>query len=359
MYNNKEIIHIVILIIYCIFVFTTTLFTYLYTCSNSTNSFYLKRRYQMLLLITTLGVITIGPLDIYIMGFDCIEKFKYIFIKFNIYYITVVPCYISYSYRDFIIYLNYLDNNERKKNLKKICILIYISIIIYTIIIDLFYFYNFLNLNKIYYYPFYIITIIYDIIVHPLIIYLLYKIKNQIMYDYILTMLIISFNFGVFIILSNININDEKNSLYILFIIKDYWAPIAGMLNYISYLIIPLIYLMIKSPKSVDTEHNNNIIMKDNHYINLNNNDIKFINEYQNIKKKKFKNNHDFKKVYKEFYMNNIKNIEYKFIYKETVDNIKYRIENDNIDINIFDDLFNKIQNDVLIKIYENNLSSV
>lgn len=299
-----------------------------------------------------MGVITLGPLDIYILGFDRDNDLKYMVVKFNIYYITVVPCYISYIYRGIIIYLKSSDNKKMIKKLKEICSLTYFFTVIYTIIIDLLYFYNYLKMSKIYYYPYYIITIIYSIIIHPIIIYLLYKIKNKILYDYILTMIITTFSIGIFIILTFININEKNTTLNILFIIKDYWASIGGMLNYISYIIIPLIYLIKESSKFLEknntiTSNDNNVKLNDIDSININ-----IIKKYQEIKNQKFKDNHEIKEVYKIFYIHNVKKLKNYDKYKDLIYDITSKIETDNIEINIFDKLLLKIQNDILLNIY-------
>lgn len=160
-------------------------------------------------------------------------------------------------------------------------------------------------------------------------------------------------NFSIcLLILSILNINYENNTINFLFKIKDYWAPIGGMLNYISYIIIPLIYLSRMSPNEIN-KNNEEIISNFNIKLdNTNDLNIKIINEYQDIKKRKFKNNDNFKKVYKNFYMNNMNFFNSQKKYKYLTYNIEKKIENDEIEIDIFDELLLKIQNDILLNIY-------
>lgn len=360
MYDNKKIIHIIVLIIYIIVVSTTTLLVYIYIYSKSLKSYYLIKRHQFLLLITTLGVITTGPTDIYIIGFNKTDDNKYMFIKLNVNYIFVVLCFISYSYRGFLIYLEHIKNivllnkDEYKlikiKNninfMKKSCILFYIIVFVYTLIIDILYYNDIINFDEILYYFYYIIIVIYDFILHPLIIYLLHKIKSDIKYDYIITMIIIGFNYIIFIICNFTNIKYE----WFILTLKDYLQPIAGMLNYLAYLVIPLIYTI----RFNNTKINNINYFEVNDFKKIN---IETYNEYINIRRK-FKNNNESKKMYKDFYENKIKNnINIYGKYKSLVIIIENKFLTNEINIDIFDKLFNEIHKIILIEIYENNIT--
>lgn len=64
--DKYEIVHVIILLFYCIIIILSSLFVYIYININSIKSYQLIRRRQDLLLMTTLGVITLGPLEIYV-----------------------------------------------------------------------------------------------------------------------------------------------------------------------------------------------------------------------------------------------------------------------------------------------------
>lgn len=70
---------------------------------------------------------------------------------------------------------------------------------------------------------------------HPLIIYLLYKIGNNLKYDYIYTMFVIGIYYSIIMLCNFINVEYK--------IIKNYPGALAGFICYIGYLIIPLIYI--------------------------------------------------------------------------------------------------------------------
>lgn len=369
--DKYEIVHVIIILFYCIIIILSSLFVYIYMNINSMKSYQLVRRRQDLLSITTLGVITLGPLEIYGIGFNKTENFLYILIKSNIYYITVTPCFISYCYRGLFIYFNYKKNieylynnknkvtkiNNKLKIIKKGCFIICISFFIYAVVIDILYYYNVIKNYQIIYYPYYVIVGIYGFIMHPLIIYLLYKIGNNLKYDYIYTMFVIGIYYSIIMLCNFINVEYK--------IIKNYPGALAGFFCYIGYLIIPLIYITVNRKKN----NNNNNNIKNTHIdfrINKKILNIELFNiyiDYLDMKKNIF-NFNDFKKTYKIFYENKIKiikniplvnnNKHYEKIVKK-IEIIDKNLEDDHFNIDKFEELFKRIHDIILIDLYEKN----
>lgn len=366
MYSLKESIHISIIIIYLIFVLLSTLFVFIYINNNNKKSYYLLERRQYLLLITTLGVITSGPLDIFIIGFNYIENERYIFIKTVISYIFIVPCYISYIYRGLVIYFDCIikhsvlheniKNIEKSKNIKKyikiIFVLFYIIIIIYVIYLIVIY-YNEPVILSDKSYAFYIISSVYAFIAHPLIIYLLYKVNNYIKYDYILTMIICSsFSLSNFIY---DYLNAKNSEIFIIYLIKIYSTPLFGMMNYFIYFMVPLINICIKNNIKNKSKKNTPLIkMYDNKIDDIR---LDFLIEYDKVKD----DNND--PIVIANFLEIIDKMEKINIYNEDINNIKEKIleakmkiidKNNDINLKVFNDLSKKVHDDVLIEIYKN-----
>lgn len=353
---KKEIWHIIILIFYIIIVVFSTILVFIFIYSNSSKSYYLIKRKQGLLFITTLGVLSLGFLEIYCMGLTNHCNSVFIILKFNIYYFFAIPSYISYCYRGIIIYYNYIRNIENLydniKNMiiiknklifiKRSCFSLLIVTFFYSLIVDILYFYNGLEINIKVFYPYYIIVGIYVFIMHPLIIYLLHKIKNDIKYDYIITMALI----GIVFIIVMIFINNEY--------IVNYSESFSAILCYITYLIIPLIYIIKNSNiKSKDKQENNNLNFK-TQLINL-------YNDYIEIKENS--NSDNLKFLYKEFFKNKISHIKNTIsnnnhFLVNLIDMIEYNIDNDKIIFDLFDKLFEQIKKIILMDSYEQNFLS-
>lgn len=355
---NKEVLHILLLLLYCIFIILTTLLIYVYTYINHDLTYNLLRRKQNLLLITTIGILLIGSLEIYINGFDKVGV-KYKIIKLNFYYIFVTPCFFAFCYRGVYIYIEHMlnvntlsYNNNKTINLKIkkylfftkiIFCFLYLLIIFYIIIFDLLYKYNFLKNIEIGFYPYHLVTFI-DLIMHPINIYLLYKIKNTLMYDYIVTMIIMVL---YFIIISDIYVFNFD-------IIEKYPGAILGGLCYIEYLIVPFVIKLINNTKYKNMKKEENVIELDLIENKINKKITKICIEYKNIKK-------DEKQKLMKFFENNIETIKTYYSDIDKNNSIIYKIEQitetkkeNEYDLCKINHLFEKIYEDTLIKIYEN-----
>lgn len=360
--QKSEVWHIVILIFYVIIVVFPTILVFVFIYANYSKCYYLIKRKQGLLFITTCGVLSLGLLEIYCMGLKDYCNSIFIIIKFNVYYFFAVPSYISYCYRGFIIYYNYIKNIENLYNniknvtiiknklifIKKGCFSLLFVNFLYLFIIDILYFYDGLEINIKFFYPYYIIVGIYVFIMHPLMIYLLHKIKNDIKYDYIITMTLIG---AVFIIVM-IFINNEY--------IVSYSESSSAILCYITYLIFPLFYI-IKN-ENIKAKNNQQYIITEKHdNLNFKTHLINLYNDYIEIKENS--NCDNLKFLYKEFFKNKINYI------KNTISNnndslinlidmIEYNIDNDKIILDLFDKFFEEIKKIILIDSYEQNFLS-
>lgn len=336
--------YVILTIFYSLFIIFPVLFIYLVIFFNSKRSYYLKKRYNWLLFITLIAII-LGPFEIIInSNIYNLDKMK--IIEFNLHYIIGIPSLIMYIYRGLINYL-YLKNKSFRKYIKNICFYIYIFILIYTFIIDIYLYINNMVFDDIYFYLYYLVCLIF-VLIHPLIIYLLFSINSDIKYDYIFTMIINFITLASCIIYEIIKINEFKNNnfLNVLIKISKFKITITSVLSYIFFLLIPLIYFYRqKNPIK------NIIYRKDGNVINnncKNELNIKFLNNYDKI------NKNDKKEIY-DFYKKNIIEMKNNDLYLNEIDKIEEYIKNlkYNDCLIVYEKLYNEVKDDILIETYK------
>lgn len=346
-------IDIVILIIYCILNLFPIVFINLFLISNTSLSYYfLKRRYNLLIL-GVFGSFLLGFIEL-LYTILKLEKDNNYLIKIGFYYLINIPCIIFYIYRGFIEYYNILklknfvsgkQENTIKilRNIKFIkittIIMISLSFVYFFIIFGIYYNKSVLlfNFSILLYY---IIVIIYTFILHPLIIYLLFKEKSEIKTDYIITMFSICITFIIFIyedlIKRNFNYTIQK-------IFMKYWANIGTTLCTFMLLVLPffkIVYAKSK-PNIINKTITNEI--KNREYIIL----LYYYNEYLILKNK---NNLDnMKKLSKLFFIDlKENNVELYNKYLTLFNDI-----NDNESV---DKLFENVKNEIYINIYAKDI---
>lgn len=272
-------------------------------------------------------------------------------ILFNLRYIGYLGCVSIYVYRGFIFYFDYIYNLNKiiyknKKIYTKIKLVrdIIISINMFFLLFIVFINIKYYSLNFYIqdwqYYPFWIVHIIYLFLIHPLIIFLLNKIKyynNNIKYDYILSMLWLSISFIIYILLQT------KYTYY-----KDwnhYFHHAACMLTCFSYS-LPL--LNFKKIKNNVNYENNNKISFDN-YFEVNKEYSNFIKNIKNINNIK-KNNkiYEIKYKYIEFYEKHIVILKQKENnhLNEVIKKIELSIDNNEFDVDLFNNIIDIIYSD-------------
>lgn len=165
----------------------------------------------------------------------------YILLKFNITYLVNIPLMLNYSYRPYICYYNYKKdfnnlNNKDNKNIIKTKIIIkrfiYFIIsnsIIFVITIN--FFHIFYELNNFIFYPYFIFTILWILVLFPISILLIFKLNKNMRNEHIFTFCLIIFIIILYI-LSLYNIITDNQ-----FFIK-YWTTIINFLIYSSRLYI-------------------------------------------------------------------------------------------------------------------------
>lgn len=189
-----------------------------------------------------------------------------------------------FCYRGIICYKdsnisNISFNNKIKiiKNDKiyKILLLIHFS---YLLIINVCYNKN-INIKSWQFYPFYIFIIIFVLIFHPIIIYLLNKINSDLKYDFVYSFIIIFSCFTIFVI-SYFNVNNR-----ILNYISSYWSIISSVFIHFSSTFLHILH--IKQQKNY--EQDEPTIERIYREIHINNFEydsiLNIINQYDSIKK--------------------------------------------------------------------------
>lgn len=361
MYSTSEIIHILVSLIYFIYILCSSFLIILYTQTQTVKSYYFKNRLQSNLYIATLGIITSSPFDLLVLGVSQMDNNICTLLRFNIHYLFSTACMLSYSYRGIKIYFEHIklkkilitrkNINTKLKYFKFIFIIIYILLLIYTIIINIIFYNDKIDFFNWKYYPYFLIIGIYDLIIHPIIIYLLLKIKvrKDIINDYTCSMVVIFITFGLFIInnfilLNNSNINKNLD-FFLQFFIK-YWTIIATFFIYTNYNFIPLLYIIKNDASKI--VYDIKIGQKYNYKTELKSYKIDFINKYNEL----FVNSNDNRKldIYIKFYNNNIKQL--KPNYLNIIEKIENDIENNIINFENFKELNNEVMKNILEEIY-------
>lgn len=238
--NYNEIIHILIILIFGVFLFLSNLLLILY----SNKSIYIFKKKPFLLLFVTLSLIIIWSLQLLKNSFG--EKIHYL-IYFNLYTIFMSTSVTIYTYRGIYIYLKHKYDKEFFLKIliyRIIIILLNIISFIYIIYININYYNNRFGFDDWQYYPILIIYFIYLIVIHPLLIIFLNKIeKNDIRNDYIFSMVVLTLGFIFELLdLSKLNIFE----FYEYQIIKNYIHFLTGVLICSFYNLLPLLKVIFK-----------------------------------------------------------------------------------------------------------------
>lgn len=272
-------------------------------------------------------------------------------IFFNLRYIGYLGCVSIYVYRGFIFYLDYIYNLNKiiyknKKTYTKIKLVrdIIISInmvlLLFIVFINLKYYSVSFYIQDWQYYPFWIVHIIYLFLIHPLIIFLLNKIKyynNNIKLDYILSMIWLTISFCLYVLLQT------KYTYY-----KDwnhYFHHAACMLTCFSYS-----FPLIKFKKIKNNPNNENNDISFDNYFEVNKEYLNFINNIKNIDNiKKTNKIYEIKYKYIEFYKKYIVILKQKenINLNEEIKKIEISINNNELDVNLFDNIIDIIYSDL------------